>query len=169
MQASGFPPEWLLVSLYPGLPTVGELFILPDALTQPEHKRSAQEALDRVSDTFVNILNQGLIQFELKPEIRIVVYMTHQTLAPLVDSVSVHSGPALLMLLSVVFVGLAAFFIYKFKRKIPWIHVQAEDSQEKDPEVISMVGQNDNMSKVKLSEFTSQKDLLDKELEIRSR
>ena len=54
-------------------------------------------------------------------------------------------------------------------RKIPWIHVQAEDSQEKDPEVISTVGQNDSMSKVKLSEFPSQKDLLEKELEIRSR
>ena len=34
----------------------------------------------QVSDTFVNVLNQGLIQFELKPEVRIIVYMTHQTL-----------------------------------------------------------------------------------------
>jgi len=48
MQTSGFPPEWLLVSLYPGLPTAGELFILPDALPQLEHKRSTQEGLDRV-------------------------------------------------------------------------------------------------------------------------
>lgn len=36
--------------------------------------------------------------------------------APLVDSNSLPSGSAMLMLLSVVFVGLAAFFIYKFKR-----------------------------------------------------
>ena len=36
--------------------------------------------------------------------------------APHVDPGSIHSGPALLMLLSVVSVGLAAFFIYKFKR-----------------------------------------------------
>ena len=36
--------------------------------------------LKQVSDTFVNVLNQGLIQFELKPEVRIIVYMTHQTL-----------------------------------------------------------------------------------------
>lgn len=55
------------------------------------------------------------------------------------------------------------------KRKIPWIHVQTEDSQEKDPEVISTVGQNDNMTKVKLSEFPSQKELMEKELEARSR
>lgn len=54
-------------------------------------------------------------------------------------------------------------------RKIPWIHVQAEDSQEKDPEVISTVGQNDNMSKVKLSEFPSPKELVVKDLEPRSR
>lgn len=55
-----------------------------------------------------------------------------------------------------------------FIRKIPWIHVQTEDSREKDPEVISTVGQNDNMSKVKLSEFPSPKELMEKELEARS-
>lgn len=54
-------------------------------------------------------------------------------------------------------------------RKIPWIHVQTEDSHEKEPEVISTVGQNDNMSKVKLSEFPSPKELMEKELEARSR
>lgn len=127
------------------------------------------------------------------------------------DSNSIHSGSAMLMLLTVVLIGVAAFFIYKFKRsvypdsresgctlkkkkkitkkiidfagantevffvcpatcrKIPWIHVQAEDSQEKDPEVISTVGQNDNMSKVKLSEFPSPKELVVKDLEPRSR
>lgn len=117
------------------------------------------------------------------------------------DSNSIHSGSAMLMLLTVVFVGLAAFFIYKFKRcvhsdkklncagfsckcgnltqllcsfflvfrKIPWIHVQTEDSHEKEPEVISTVGQNDNMSKVKLSEFPSPKELMAKDLEARSR
>lgn len=98
------------------------------------------------------------------------------------------------MLLSVVFVGVAAFFIYKFKRwvcsvknvtspvncetfhhnflifrKIPWINVQTEDSHEKEPEVISTVGQNDTMTKVKLSEFPSQKEMLEKELEATSR
>ncbi|KAM4607452.1 VPS10 domain-containing receptor SorCS3-like [Polymixia lowei] len=168
-QVSGFPEEQLLVSLYPGLPTVAELFILPDMYTSSEHKKRNEEALERISDIFVNALNQGLIQFELKADIRIVVYITQQTLAPLVDSNSIHSGSAMLMLLSVVFVGLTAFFIYKFKRKIPWIHVQAEDSHEKEPEVISTVGQNDNMSKVKLSEFPSQKELMEKDLEARSR
>lgn len=37
-------------------------------------------------------------------------------LAPLVDLNPTHSGSAMLMLLSVVFVGLAVFVIYKFKR-----------------------------------------------------
>lgn len=54
-------------------------------------------------------------------------------------------------------------------RKMPWIHVQAEDRHEKEQEVISTVGQNDNMSKVKLSEFPSPKELMEKELEARSR
>ena len=35
--------------------------------------------------------------------------------------------------------------------------------------MISTVGQNDNISKVKLSEFPSQKELMEKELEARSR
>eukprot|EP00064_Thunnus_orientalis_P000699 superscaffoldBa00000039_g700 len=168
-QVSGVPEDQLLVSLYPGLPTAAELFILPDEHTSSEHKRRREEALETISDIFVTALNQGLIQFELKADIRIIVYITQQTLAPLVDSNSIHSGSAMLMLLTVVFVGLAAFFIYKFKRKIPWINVQTEDSHEKEPEVISTVGQNDNMSKVKLSEFPSQKELMEKELEARSR
>uniref|UniRef100_A0A3B4US96 Sortilin related VPS10 domain containing receptor 3b n=1 Tax=Seriola dumerili TaxID=41447 RepID=A0A3B4US96_SERDU len=109
----------LLVSLYPGLPTTAELFILPDEHTASEHKRGSEEALETISDIFVTALNQGLIQFELKADTRIIVYMTQQTLAPLVDSNSIHSGSAMLMLLTVVFVGLAAFFIYKFKRCVP--------------------------------------------------
>uniref|UniRef100_A0AAQ4RB47 Sortilin related VPS10 domain containing receptor 3 n=1 Tax=Gasterosteus aculeatus aculeatus TaxID=481459 RepID=A0AAQ4RB47_GASAC len=166
---SGVPEEQLLVSLYPGLPSTAELFILPDEHTSREHKSGSEDALEAISDIFVTALNQGLIQFELKADINIIVYMTQQTLAPLVDSNSIHSGSATLMLLTVVFVGLAAFFIYKFKRKMPWIHVQAEDRHEKEPEVISTVGQNDNMSKVKLSEFPSPKELMEKELEARSR
>lgn len=47
--------------------------------------------------------------------------------------------------------------------------MQTEDNHEKEPEVISTVGQNDAMSKVKLTEFPSQKELMEKELEGRSR
>ncbi|KAF7220419.1 VPS10 domain-containing receptor SorCS3 [Nothobranchius furzeri] len=168
-KVSDVPEDQLMVSMYPGLPTTAELFILPDERTLSEHKKNSEEALDTISDIFANALNQGRIQFELKANTRIIVYMTQQTLAPLVDSNTIHSGSAMLMLLSVVFVGLAAFFIYKFKRKIPWIHVQTEDRHEKDPEVMSTVGQNDAMSKVKLSEFPSQKEFMEKELEGRSR
>lgn len=39
--------------------------------------------------------------------------------APLADLTPGHSGSAMLMLLSVVFVGLAVFVIYKFKRYDP--------------------------------------------------
>ncbi|XP_054654602.1 VPS10 domain-containing receptor SorCS3 isoform X2 [Dunckerocampus dactyliophorus] len=162
-QVSGVPANQLLVSLYPGLPTTAELFILPDVLTPNE-----QNEMQTISDVFVNVLNQDLVQFELKANTRITVYITQQTLAPLVDSSALHSGSAMLVLISVVFVGLAAFFIYKFKRKIPWIHVETEDSQEKEPEVISTVSQND-MSKVKLSEFPSEKEFMEKELEARKR
>ncbi|XP_014888347.1 VPS10 domain-containing receptor SorCS3 isoform X1 [Poecilia latipinna] len=168
-QVSGVSESQLMVSLYPGLPTTAELFILSDEQMSSEHKKRSEEALDTISDIFITTLNQGLVHFELKANVHIVVSMTQQTLAPLVDSNSIHSGPAMLMLISVVFIGIAAFFIYKFKRKIPWIHVETEDRHEKDPEVISTVGQNDAMSKVKLNEFPSQKELMEKELEGRSR
>lgn len=54
-------------------------------------------------------------------------------------------------------------------RKIPWINVQTEEINEKEQEVISTVGQKDIMSKVKLSDFSSQKELMEREQEARSR
>uniref|UniRef100_A0A3P8XQX1 PKD domain-containing protein n=1 Tax=Esox lucius TaxID=8010 RepID=A0A3P8XQX1_ESOLU len=154
----------LLVSLFPGVPTTAELFILPETQL-PEHGKGDKE----ISDILVNALNQGFIQFELKADTRISVYITQLTTAPLVDSNPIHNSSAMLMLLSVAFVGLAALFVFKFKRKIPWIHVQAEENQEKEQEMIGAVGQNDTMSKMRLSEFPSEKELMEKELEARSR
>lgn len=49
--------------------------------------------------------------------------------APLVDSNPRHSSSAMLMLLSVVFLGLAVFLIYKFKRYAPlWFLLPAAHS-----------------------------------------
>ncbi|KAI4888270.1 hypothetical protein NFI96_013855 [Prochilodus magdalenae] len=106
--------------------------------------RVVTATLSQMLEVFINALNQNLIQFDLKPDTRITVSVTQLTLAPLVDSSALPSGSAALMLVSLAFVGLAVFFIYKFKRKIPWIHVQTEDTQEKEPEMISTVepGQN---------------------------
>uniref|UniRef100_A0A4W5NJB7 Sortilin related VPS10 domain containing receptor 3b n=1 Tax=Hucho hucho TaxID=62062 RepID=A0A4W5NJB7_9TELE len=160
--------QQLLVSLFPGVPTTAELFILPETQL-PEHGKGNEEGLVSISDILINALNQGLIQFELKPDTQIIVYITQLTSAPLVDSNPIHSSSAMLMLLSVAFVGLVAFFIFKFKRKIPWIHVQAEENQEKEPERIGTIGQNNTMSKMKHSEFPSEKELMEKELEARSR
>uniref|UniRef100_A0A674CPK0 Sortilin related VPS10 domain containing receptor 3b n=1 Tax=Salmo trutta TaxID=8032 RepID=A0A674CPK0_SALTR len=167
-QVSGFPEEQLFVSLFPGIPTTAELFILPETQLS-EHGKGNEEGLVSISDILINALNQGLIQFELKPDTQIIVYITQLTSAPLVDSNPIHSSSAMLMLLSVAFVGLVAFFIFKFKRKIPWIHVQAEENQEKEPERIGTVGQNNTMSKMKHSEFPSEKELMEKELEARTR
>nr|XP_046209850.1 VPS10 domain-containing receptor SorCS3-like isoform X2 [Oncorhynchus gorbuscha] len=165
-QVSGFPEEQLLVSLFPGVPTTAELFILPESQLS-EHGKENEEGL--ISDILINALNQGLIQFELKPDTQIIVYITQLTSAPLVDSNPIHSSSVMLMLLSVAFVGLVAFFIFKFKRKIPWIQVQAEENQEKEPERIGTVRQNNTMSKMKHSEFPSEKELTEKELEARTR
>ncbi|KAG9268232.1 VPS10 domain-containing receptor SorCS3-like [Astyanax mexicanus] len=140
-QVCTFPEERLLVSVFPGSPTAAELFILPEKnLSKPR----AEEQLNKMLEVFINALNQNLIQFDLKPDTRITVSVTQLTLAPLVDSSALPSGSAALMLVSLAFVGLAVFFIYKFKRKIPWIHVQTEDTHEKEPEMISAVGQNQN-------------------------
>ncbi|KAG8548818.1 hypothetical protein GDO81_024058 [Engystomops pustulosus] len=52
----------------------------------------------------------------------------------------------MLMLLSVVFVGLAIFVIYKFKRKIPGINVYAQMQNEKEREMVSPGSQNESLS-----------------------
>ncbi|MEE6486958.1 hypothetical protein FKM82_014741 [Ascaphus truei] len=116
MYATGVSSRQILVAVLPGLPTSAELFILPYQEGSGEDKRKSED-LGQISDIFINKLNQDLVHFELKPGIRILVHAAHLTAAPLVDLTPSHSGSAMLMLLSVVFVGLAVFVIYKFKRK----------------------------------------------------
>uniref|UniRef100_A0A8C3B9U6 VPS10 domain-containing receptor SorCS1 n=1 Tax=Cairina moschata TaxID=8855 RepID=A0A8C3B9U6_CAIMO len=81
--------------------------------------RVVKRALVEISETLVQKLKQNFVHFDLKPGVRILVHAAHLTAAPLVDPTPSHSGSAMLMLLSVVFVGLAVFVIYKFKRATP--------------------------------------------------
>ncbi|XP_063019306.1 VPS10 domain-containing receptor SorCS3-like [Melospiza melodia melodia] len=165
-QVTGIPDEQILVALFPGLPTSAELFILPHKNTT-ERRKSSEADLEQVVEILFNALNQNLVQFELKPGVEVVVYVTQLTLAPLVDSSSGHSSSAMLMLLSVVFVGLAVFLIYKFKRKIPWINIYAQVQHDKEQEMIGSVSQSENAPKITLSEFTDPEELMDKELDTR--
>uniref|UniRef100_A0A8C1UJZ9 PKD domain-containing protein n=1 Tax=Cyprinus carpio TaxID=7962 RepID=A0A8C1UJZ9_CYPCA len=109
------PEEQLLVAVFPGIPTAAELFLLPPR-NQSDGRKQTEEDLEQISEILVNALNQISVEFELKPGSRVIVYTTQLTLAPLVDSIPRHSSSAMLMLLSVVFLGLAVFLIYKFKR-----------------------------------------------------
>lgn len=43
--------------------------------------------LKQISGIFVSALNRGLIQFELKADVHIIVYMTHQTLGKFISTV----------------------------------------------------------------------------------
>uniref|UniRef100_A0A8C2EIA5 Sortilin related VPS10 domain containing receptor 3b n=1 Tax=Cyprinus carpio TaxID=7962 RepID=A0A8C2EIA5_CYPCA len=149
-QVCGFPEDQMLVSVFPGSPTAAELFILPKT-NQSEFRSHTEEQLDKV---FMNTLNQNLIHFDLKPDTRVTVSVSQLTLAPLVDSSVLHSGSAMLLLFSLGLVGLAILFIYKFKRKIPWIHVETEDTHEKEPEMISAVGQEKNGTHTTATSFT---------------
>ncbi|XP_035258745.1 VPS10 domain-containing receptor SorCS3 isoform X1 [Anguilla anguilla] len=166
LQVSEFPEEQLLVAVFPGLPTAAELFLLPNK-NQSEGKKKTEEDLDQISEILVSALNQNLVDFELKPGDRVIVYITQLTLAPLVDSSQRHSSSAMLMLLSVVFLGLAVFLIYKFKRKIPWINIYAEVNHEKEQEMIGSVSQTENTPKISLSEFPTPKELLEKQMDVR--
>uniref|UniRef100_A0A8C2CG70 PKD domain-containing protein n=1 Tax=Cyprinus carpio TaxID=7962 RepID=A0A8C2CG70_CYPCA len=168
LQVADIPEEQLLVAVFPGIPTAAELFLLPPR-NQSDGRKRTEEDLEQISEILVNALNQISVEFELKPGSRVIVYTTQLTLAPLVDSIPRHSSSAMLMLLSVVFLGLAVFLIYKFKRKIPWINIYAEVNHEKEQEMISTVGQNDATPKITLSEFSTQKELMEKELEARAK
>ncbi|XP_042598026.1 VPS10 domain-containing receptor SorCS3-like isoform X3 [Cyprinus carpio] len=153
-QVCGFPEDQLLVSVFPGSPTAAELFILPET-NQSAFRSHTEEQLDKMSEVFMNALNQNLIQFDLKPGTRVTVSVSQLTLAPLVDSSVLPSGSAMLLLVSLGLVGLAILFIYKFKRKIPWIHVETEDTHEKEPEMISAVGQEKNGTRTSATAFTT--------------
>ncbi|XP_041117992.1 VPS10 domain-containing receptor SorCS3-like isoform X1 [Polyodon spathula] len=164
VQVSDFPEEQLLVAVLPGIPTVAELFLLPLYNLTEERKKNEAD-LEQISGILVNALNQNVVEFELKPGVGVIVYITQITLAPLVDSSPRLSSSAMLMLLSVVFLGLAVFLIYKFKRKIPWINIYAEVNHEKEQEMIGSV--SETTPTIILSEFTSREQQLEKELETR--
>ncbi|XP_036402233.1 VPS10 domain-containing receptor SorCS1-like isoform X1 [Megalops cyprinoides] len=139
VQATGVSDKQLLVTVLPGLPTAAEMFILPDKeLTKGEEDKST-EHLDQLSEVLLGALNQNRIEFTLRPGVEITVYATHLSAAPLVDTGESQSGSAVLMLLSVVFVGLTVFIIYKFKRKIPGLSVYAQMQSEKEQEMIRPV------------------------------
>uniref|UniRef100_A0A452I453 PKD domain-containing protein n=1 Tax=Gopherus agassizii TaxID=38772 RepID=A0A452I453_9SAUR len=115
VEATSISSKHILVAVLPGLPTSAELFVLPCQEATGENKRPAED-LDQISEILIHKLNQNLVQFELKPGVRVLVHAAHLSAVPLVDLTPSHSGSAMLMLLSVVFVGLAVFVIYKFKR-----------------------------------------------------
>ncbi|XP_026524420.1 VPS10 domain-containing receptor SorCS3 [Notechis scutatus] len=166
VHVTGIPKEQILVAVFPGLPTSAELFILPHQNIS-ERRKDSEDDLEQAVEILFSALNQNLVQFELKPNVEIIVYVTQLTLAPLVDTGAGHSSSAMLMLLSVVFVGLAVFLIYKFKRKIPWINIYAQVQHDKEQEMIGSVSQNENAPKITLSEFTDPEELMDKELDAR--
>ncbi|KAF6111579.1 sortilin related VPS10 domain containing receptor 3 [Phyllostomus discolor] len=116
VKVTGVPEDQILVAVFPGLPTSAELFILPPK-NLTERRKGNEGDLEQIVEMLFNALNQNLVQFELKPGVQVIVYVTQLTLAPLVDSSAGRSSSAMLMLLSVVFVGLAVFLIYKFKRR----------------------------------------------------
>uniref|UniRef100_A0A8C2EGY1 Sortilin related VPS10 domain containing receptor 3b n=1 Tax=Cyprinus carpio TaxID=7962 RepID=A0A8C2EGY1_CYPCA len=116
-QVCGFPEDQMLVSVFPGSPTAAELFILPKT-NQSEFRSHTEEQLDKMSEVFMNTLNQNLIHFDLKPDTRVTVSVSQLTLAPLVDSSVLHSGSAMLLLFSLGLVGLAILFIYNSAKQI---------------------------------------------------
>uniref|UniRef100_A0A8C2H126 PKD domain-containing protein n=1 Tax=Cyprinus carpio TaxID=7962 RepID=A0A8C2H126_CYPCA len=101
------PEEQLLVAVFPGIPTAAELFLLPPR-NQSDGRKRTEEDLEQVRH----------IDFLIKKSQCGVTLVFVFVTAPLVDSIPRHSSSAMLMLLSVVFLGLAVFLIYKFKRYI---------------------------------------------------
>uniref|UniRef100_A0A8D2ALR7 Sortilin related VPS10 domain containing receptor 1 n=1 Tax=Sciurus vulgaris TaxID=55149 RepID=A0A8D2ALR7_SCIVU len=152
VEATGIPSQHILVAVLPGLPTAAELFVLPYQDPTGENKRSLED-LEQISEVLIHKLNQNSVHFELKPGVQVLVHAAHLTAAPLVDLTPTHSGSAMLMLLSVVFVGLAVFVIYKFKRKIPGINVYAQMQNEKEQEMISPVSHTESRPNIPQTEL----------------
>ncbi|XP_023594584.1 VPS10 domain-containing receptor SorCS1 [Trichechus manatus latirostris] len=163
-KATGVPGQSILVAVLPGLPTAAELFVLPYQDPTGESRRLAED-LEQISELLIHKLNQNSVHFELKPGVQVLVHAAHLTAAPLVDLTPTHSGSAMLMLLSVVFVGLAVFVIYKFKRKIPGINVYAQMQNEKEQEMISPVSHTESRPNTPQTELRRPGQLLDEKVE----
>ncbi|XP_049710969.1 VPS10 domain-containing receptor SorCS1 isoform X1 [Elephas maximus indicus] len=164
VEATGVPAQHILVAVLPGLPTAAELFVLPYQDPTGESRRSAED-LEQISELLVHKLNQNSVHFELKPGVQVLVHAAHLTAAPLVDLTPTHSGSAMLMLLSVVFVGLAVFVIYKFKRKIPGINVYAQMQNEKEQEMISPFSHTESRPNTPQTQLRRPGQLLDEKVE----
>uniref|UniRef100_A0A672U2M1 Sortilin related VPS10 domain containing receptor 1 n=1 Tax=Strigops habroptila TaxID=2489341 RepID=A0A672U2M1_STRHB len=169
VEATGISSKHILVAVLPGLPTSAELFILPYREATAENKRTSAD-LEQISERLIQKLNQNLVHFELKPGVRILVHAAHLTTAPLVDLTPSHSGSAMLMLLSVVFVGLAVFcfgFVgFSFLQKIPGLNIYAQMQNEKDQEMVSPVSQRESIPNIPQSELMSPEQLVDEKLEV---
>ncbi|XP_068183865.1 VPS10 domain-containing receptor SorCS1-like [Antennarius striatus] len=140
VQVTGIREDQLLVTVFPGLPTTAEVFIVPDKRSRHRLTNEKWGHLDQLSQVLLSALNQDLIQFTLRAGAQVNVYATRLSPAPLVDSSdSGHSGTAVIMLVSVVLLGLAVFVIYKFKRKIPVIDTYTAEQPDKEQEVIPTV------------------------------
>ncbi|XP_037353867.2 VPS10 domain-containing receptor SorCS1 isoform X4 [Talpa occidentalis] len=166
VEATGIPGQHILVAVLPGLPTAAELFVLPHQDPTGESKRSAED-LEQISELLIHKLNQNSVHFELKPGVQVLVHAAHLTAAPLVDLTPTHSGSAMLMLLSVVFVGLAVFVIYKFKRKIPGINVYAQMQNEKEREMVSQVSHTESRPPAPQTGLRRPGQLIDEKVESR--
>ncbi|KAI4550819.1 hypothetical protein MJT46_018326 [Ovis ammon polii x Ovis aries] len=164
VEATGVPGQHILVAVLPGLPTAAELFVLPHQDPTGENKRPTED-LEQISELLIHKLNQNSVHFELKPGVQVLVHAAHLTAAPLVDLTPTHSGSAMLMLLSVVFVGLAVFVIYKFKRKIPGINVYAQMQNEKEREMVSRVSHPESRPYVPQTELRRPGQLIDEKVE----
>ncbi|MGH0129392.1 UNVERIFIED_CONTAM: hypothetical protein FKN15_024121, partial [Acipenser sinensis] len=85
VQVSDFPEEQLLVAVLPGIPSAAELFLLPhNNLTERRKKNEAD--LEQISGILVSALNQNVVEFELKPGVGVIVYITQLTLGTLEES-----------------------------------------------------------------------------------
>ncbi|XP_016395297.1 VPS10 domain-containing receptor SorCS3-like [Sinocyclocheilus rhinocerous] len=151
LQVADIPEEQLLVAVFPGIPTAAELFLLPSR-NQSDGRKRTEEDLEQISEILVNALNQISVEFELKPGSRVIVYITQLTLGN--KTVVLHTP-----LLGAIYCSLDS------PGKIPWINIYAEVNHEKEQEMISTVGQNDATPKITLNEFSTQKELMEKELE----
>ena len=87
--------------------------IIEAKLPLPRQHARQSEAVYKVGDPLASFSN-GYSPSQQLPNEQVCSFL----LAPLVDSGAGHSSSAMLMLLSVVFVGLAVFLIYKFKRYV---------------------------------------------------
>ncbi|KAM8802368.1 VPS10 domain-containing receptor SorCS2 isoform 1-T1 [Rhynchonycteris naso] len=147
---TGIPEELLVTVVKPGLPTVADLYVL---LPPPRPMRKRSLTSDKRLTAIRQVLSAHKVSFLLRAGVRVLVTTRDtDTGSPRLGGSGGYWAVAVLFVIGLF--AVAAFILYKFKRKRPGRTVYAQMHNEKEQEMTSPMSQGQGVqSAVQGEEF----------------